>query len=441
MLLQSFYAIDGVTPLTMSNFGILGYGTNQPAEGTQEEQISWSGVINNADGSAQLTGIESVLDIYPYTASTGFSQNHGWGTNFVVSNTAGFYNTFANKENDGTITGSWVFAAFASGANPKIDSNSYIFTSLDYITLGAVDTILTGYLLTNGTNSMLANLNMNSHRIVNVTNPTSNQDAATKIYVDNSVIAGGVPAVPGTPGIVNIATTAQFNANTNTQTISSLVYYNMATVQQVNSVGSAQFVYGESITLNDYVFQATGNETGTGAPYTAGRVYRVDVTNIGNIGPYKGFALATAGAGTTNAVQINNIVSGFTGLTLSTNVYINPSVAGGITQTAGLTTGRAIGIAISATQIQITNMRVRDISYALSTNISYTLNQDGFIMGTTDNNAAGSVTENGTTVVSWNPLSTGVTMPFCVAVKAGYQYRIVSGGSIATAAFYPLING
>lgn len=42
-------------------------------------------------------------------------------------------------------------------------------------------------LLTDGSNSMTANLNVGTNRIVNVVNPSGNQDAATKIYVDSAI--------------------------------------------------------------------------------------------------------------------------------------------------------------------------------------------------------------------------------------------------------------
>lgn len=47
----------------------------------------------------------------------------------------------------------------------------------------------TQYLKLDGTNVPTANINMNSHKIVNVTNPTAAQDAATKDYVDTSTNA------------------------------------------------------------------------------------------------------------------------------------------------------------------------------------------------------------------------------------------------------------
>jgi hypothetical protein len=503
MTLQSFVDLKG-NPLTMANFGIVGNGTMQPGEQGYEEPISWTGIVQNSDGTATLTGIESVLGVYPNTGTSGFSLNHGWGTNFVVSNTSGFFSTWANTQNSETIGAPWVFAAEAENANPKIDSNSYAFTSLDYITLGAVQTILGAYLLTNGTNEMLAPLNMDGHLINNVENPVSPQDAATKIYVDNSIAAGGVPANVGTQGLVNIATQAQFNAGTNTEVIGGLTYYNMPTISMVKSVGSFNFVYGENITALNYVFQATGLETKTNSansltspgpnitastnwfggvliPYatasniqsitisnqrvsgsvsgnivlkiyalsgglptgaalgtsnassiigagawtnvtytfatpvvitpgtsyacvidtagltfsagvivfgasvgttafvstnsggsyssvsydlayvlnqglTAGKVYNVDSSTISNVGnyQYKGIALNTDTSGDTNSIQLSNVVPGFSSLLPGQNVYINPSVPGGLTQTAGgAGTNRIIGLAVSATQIQL----------------------------------------------------------------------------------------
>ena len=43
-----------------------------------------------------------------------------------------------------------------------------------------------GYSLTN-LGSFAADLDMNSHRLVNVSDPLANQDAATKAYVDTSI--------------------------------------------------------------------------------------------------------------------------------------------------------------------------------------------------------------------------------------------------------------
>lgn len=106
MTLSSFQTIDGVD-LTMSDFGDTGYMTVEPGSRDREEQISFSGVTQNVNGTATLTGIKTVLFLSPYTETSGFSKSHPGGVSTVVTNTSGFYNKLAIKDNDETITGFW----------------------------------------------------------------------------------------------------------------------------------------------------------------------------------------------------------------------------------------------------------------------------------------------------------------------------------------------
>lgn len=108
IILKSFAQIDG-SLLTITNFGAIGYLTLEPGNGTLEEQVSFSGVTQNANGTATLTGIKTVLDISPYTETSGLAQTHAGSTTVVLSNTAGFYNQFPAKQNDETVTGQWTF--------------------------------------------------------------------------------------------------------------------------------------------------------------------------------------------------------------------------------------------------------------------------------------------------------------------------------------------
>ncbi len=106
LTLKSFRTIDGVL-LTMNDFGAIGFGTLEPGNGTQEEQISFTGVVQNASGTATLTGVKNVLFINPYTATSGLSKTHAGSTPFIISNTAGFYDQFAAKNNDEVINAYW----------------------------------------------------------------------------------------------------------------------------------------------------------------------------------------------------------------------------------------------------------------------------------------------------------------------------------------------
>ena len=108
--LTTFTQIDG-TLLTMSDFGDKGFITIDPGNGTLEEQISFTGVTQNANGTATLTGISTVSMVSPYTETPNLAQSHAGGAIVVISNTAGFYNTLTSKDNDETITGVWTFTS------------------------------------------------------------------------------------------------------------------------------------------------------------------------------------------------------------------------------------------------------------------------------------------------------------------------------------------
>src|SRR6266853_4263416 len=66
-----------------------------------------------------------------------------------------------------------IFALTGSGINPGLNQfQVYVMTDKKYLRL-------------DGTNSMTNNLNMNSNKINNLTDPTSAQDAVTKNYIDS----------------------------------------------------------------------------------------------------------------------------------------------------------------------------------------------------------------------------------------------------------------
>lgn len=99
--------------LGMSDFGTIGYATIEPGNATKQEFISFTGVTQNVDGTATLTGVSRGLSpITPYTASTTIQKAHSGGSIVVLSNPPAFYSNFTNKNNDETITGQWTFDNF-----------------------------------------------------------------------------------------------------------------------------------------------------------------------------------------------------------------------------------------------------------------------------------------------------------------------------------------
>src|ERR1035437_7401219 len=111
----------------MAMAGDVLYGTLEPGNGSLEEKISCTGITQNVNGSATLTGVSSVGFIYPYTVTSGLLKTHAGATPFIISNTAGFYSELASTANDEVVTGLY---NFANGANNPTIGTTYIAPTL-----------------------------------------------------------------------------------------------------------------------------------------------------------------------------------------------------------------------------------------------------------------------------------------------------------------------
>lgn len=141
--------------LTMTDLGTLGYGRIDPDSATISESITFSGITANSDGTYTLTGVKSTLAKYPYSQTSGLKRSHSINAIFRLTNTAAFYDGFANKDNNEIVDGYWTFTSPTTSifyAFPTVSSSAY-----------------TGL-------------------------PTSNGQLATKYYVD-TVGAGGFTSV------------------------------------------------------------------------------------------------------------------------------------------------------------------------------------------------------------------------------------------------------
>lgn len=166
------------TDLAMASFGSIGYATIEPAT-SKEENISFTGITNNSNGTSNLTGCTRGLRfVTPYTVLSGLALAHAGGAVIRLTNSVQFYAEFGIKKNDETVTGLWTFPNNAN--TPQ---------------LGTVYAA-----------------------------PTLDLQAASKKYVDTVAISGAPDANTTTKGIVQIATQAQVDAGTATgSTAASLV--------------------------------------------------------------------------------------------------------------------------------------------------------------------------------------------------------------------------
>lgn len=125
--------IEGNT-LAMTDFGSKGWATLEAGNSTQEEQISFTGVTQNSNGTATLSGVSNVLNKYPYTETSGVLKSHAGGTSFVVSNTTGFYDAMTSNANDEIVTGKWTFPGTTN--RPTLSSDADTTTDTDLVTRG-----------------------------------------------------------------------------------------------------------------------------------------------------------------------------------------------------------------------------------------------------------------------------------------------------------------
>ena len=107
----------------MGNFGDLGCATVQPGNSKgKQEFVSFTGLTQNSDGTAQLTGISRGLErTSPYIASTTLQTSHVGGSDLVLSNSPPcFYENYVTINNAETIES---VKTFGSTTPPQYDAN------------------------------------------------------------------------------------------------------------------------------------------------------------------------------------------------------------------------------------------------------------------------------------------------------------------------------
>lgn len=135
--LTSFKQPVNQYPLSMTDFGDIAYLTLEPGNTTRQEFISFTGVTQNSDGTATLTGVTRGLSfVSPYTASSTIRKAHPGGSDAVISNPPQFYERFINTFNSATSSGEHVWS---STTPPRYDvdpanhrAGTYVSTTSEF---------------------------------------------------------------------------------------------------------------------------------------------------------------------------------------------------------------------------------------------------------------------------------------------------------------------
>lgn len=145
--LSSFKEPVSNTPYTMSYLNsVIGYGTIEPQIPGRSEFVSFSGITQSSDGSAQLTGVSRGLTRTPAgsscSASTTLAIRHGGQSAFILSDSPCLFAEYAVKRNDEIITGSWTVPAPTAAGNPT--TKTYVDTLVNGGTITTDSVVVAG---------------------------------------------------------------------------------------------------------------------------------------------------------------------------------------------------------------------------------------------------------------------------------------------------------
>lgn len=229
----------------MASFGSIGFGTIEPGNGTLEEQICFTGITQNTNGTATLTGVSNVLFLAPYTRTSGLAKTHAGSTTFIISNTSGFYDRMVSKDDDEIITGTYTFT---TPNYPQVD--------------------------------VAANV------------PTLPAQFATVQYVNSVAVSGAPNATPLVKGIVQIGTQAEVDSKAVFGTTSAYVVVIPSTLRShllndyaVDTSTSANvIIIAPSPVITSY---STGQIFATKIANTSASPVVINVNGLGNKNVYK----------------------------------------------------------------------------------------------------------------------------------------------------------
>lgn len=266
LTLSSFKEPTSNIPYTMTYMGSdIAYGTIDPSVNGKSEFVSFTGITQNGDGTATLTGLKRGLTrTNGCVASTTLAQTHAGQSIFILSNSNCFYSEFAERRSNELIPGAWT----ASSTNPwKYDNafvvastsqqivpaswiyNNFVNTSVNQ-TINAVKTFSATTTLSNG--ALLGyGIDSNSNALA----------VANKKYVDDLAFAGAPDANTTTKGIVEEATSAEIASGASTGGTGAKLFMTPSTFL-ASSLKSLNYRGLATTTVTTYISTTTAMTTG-----------------------------------------------------------------------------------------------------------------------------------------------------------------------------------
>lgn len=296
--LSSFTEPTSNIPYTMTYLNsAIEYGTIAP-QTSQSEFVSFTGITQNSDGSATLTGVSRGLGrSYPYTASTTLTLPHPGQSRFILSDLPQVFTSYAALTNDQTFSGINTFSTppILNDANAtstaQAASRAYVL-SVAFGTLpiqknaggtGATGFPVGGLIYDSGSGSSLSATSSPTVGYITATTTTATSTFSGGLTVGQSATVTGNLNVTG-----NVNVTGSISGTVVTPALGLLGSGTDGNMDIVANGTSTQDIFAQNFTvesgivynLNGFRLFATGTVSAIGS-----------ITNIGQGG--------TAGSGST----------------------------------------------------------------------------------------------------------------------------------------------
>ena len=379
VVVSSFKLPDGAsTPITMAMFGSIGYAVLETGS-AKEESISFTGVTQNGDGTATLTGVTRGLALAsetdaPLASVPANQKSHGGSTSLTLANSSAFYQNLTGKGNDETVTGEWEFIEPLKVGDPvdDEDATNKQYVEDNYVGVGEDDTV-NGNLIFTGANSHTGEETFTTSPIVPT--PTTDTQASNKAYADGLSFAGVPLANETVKGRLKLSSAPSDTAEPTALNIDEVLaedaepvagkvprYASSGKLDVLSIPPQFQITAGEDLSAGEAVSLTTGDQTYTqGTLSTAGFNSLYDITTTGDIYmPFEYFDTIT-GDTVTQAIGSVDLGSTGSGYNYGVRLHVYAYSSGATNKTTGSAlwssaiSGNLTDIAYSATLPALTS--------------------------------------------------------------------------------------